>query len=82
VHIFAQNKYTMKDLAEFLTMRIGALENELRFYQEKQQHTKEGLSEAIQLLIDLTDPNCPREYEDVVKDEIKRLSKEHFLRNH
>lgn len=82
MHIFAQNKYTMKDLAEFLTMRIGALENELRFYQEKQQHTKEGLSEAIQLLIDLTDPNCPREYEDVVKDEIKRLSKEHFLRNH
>jgi hypothetical protein len=82
VHIFAQNKYTMKDLAEFLTMRIGALENELRLYQERQQHTKEGLSEAIQLLIDLTDPNCPREYEDVVKDEIKRLSKEHFLRNH
>ena len=72
----------MRDLAEFLTMRIGALENELAFYQQKQQTTKEGLSEAIQLLIDLTDPNCPREYTDVVRDEIKRLSTEHFLRNH
>lgn len=72
----------MKDLAEFLTMRIGALENELKFYQDRQQQTKEGLSEAIQLLIDMTDPNCPREYEEVVREEIKRLSKEHFLRNH
>jgi len=71
----------MRELSEFLTMRISALENELRFLQQKNQALKEGLSDSIQLLIDMTDDNVPRAYVDVVKEEIIRLSKEHFL-NH
>jgi len=71
----------MRELSEFLTMRISALETELRFLQQKNQTLKEGLSDSIQLLIDMTDDNVPRAYVDVVKEEIIRLSKEHFL-NH
>jgi hypothetical protein len=63
---------------DLLNAQIAKLESENSALAIKHKNTKDILFNAIQLLIDVTDPDCPESFKEVVKGEILELKREYF----
>lgn len=67
-----------EDLIQMLLREKSFLE-QLSDEKESDKHLiKEALFDAIQLINDLCDPNCPEDFKEVAKEEARRFREIYF----
>lgn len=67
-----------EQLINMLQREKAILENELSHLGHKQEVYKDTLFESIQMINDLLDPDCPREFLEVAKLEVERFQRIYF----